>query len=132
MPLLQVGRGEHLERKSAMKILICEPHKRPYIKDVEHTLENLQSIVGGYIQAIYPFEDAAAIVCNEEGLLIGLEPNRAVDSYGVVFGTFFICGLTEDDFTGLTDEQIEQYSQLYKSPEIFIRTNDGIVVIPEC
>lgn len=131
MPLLQVGRGEHLERKSAMKILICEPHKRPYIKDVEHTLENLQSIVGGYIQAIYPFDDDAAIVCNEEGLLIGLEPNRAVDNYGIIFGTFFICGLTEDDFTSLTDAQIEQYAQLYKSPQTFLRTAKGIIAIPE-
>lgn len=115
-----------------MKVLICEPHKRPYIKDVEHTLENLQEIVGGYIQALYPFNDDVAIVCNEEALLIGLEPNRTVERYGIVFGTFFVCGLTEDDFTGLTDEQIEQYGLLYKSPEMFIRTTNGVIAISEC
>lgn len=114
-----------------MKILICEPHKRPYIKEVEHTLENLQEIVGGYIEALYPFEEDVAIVANEEALLIGLEPNRAVERYGIIFGTFFVCGLTEDDFTGLTDEQIKRYSQLYKSPEMFIRTANGVIAMPE-
>lgn len=114
-----------------MKVLICEPHKRPYVKDIEHTLENLQEIVGGYIEVLYPFDDVA-IVANEEGLLIGLEPNRAVERYGIIFGTFFICGLTEDDFTGLIDEQIEQYGRLYRSPEMFIRTANGVIAIPEC
>ena len=115
-----------------MKILVCEPHKRPYLKDIDHTLENLQDIVGGYIQAIYPFDDNAAIVCNEEGIYIDLEPNRIVKDYGVIFGTFFVCGLTEDDFTGLTDEQVERYALLYKSPEMFIRTAKRLIVIPEC
>ena len=115
-----------------MKILICEPHKRPYVKDIEHTLENLQEIVGGYIQALYPFDDDVAIVANEEALLIGLEPNRAVERYGIIFGTFFICGLTEDDFTGLTPQQIAHYELLYRAPEMFIRTTNGIVAIPEC
>ena len=57
-----------------MKILVCEPGKHPYVKDIEHTLEKLQAEVGGHIEALYPFEDQAAVVCNEEGLFIeGLE-----------------------------------------------------------
>ena len=114
-----------------MKVLVCEPHKRPYVKDIEHTLENLQEIVGGYIQAIYPFEDNAAIVCNEEGLHIGLELNRNVEGYGPIVGTFFVCGLTEDDFTSLTDEQIGRYALLYKTPESFIRVGNRLIIIPE-
>lgn len=46
-----------------MKILIVESGKHPYEKDIEHTLENLQSIVGGHIEAVYPFEDEVALVC---------------------------------------------------------------------
>lgn len=127
-----MGGAVHLERRSNMKILICEPHKRPYVKEIVHTLENLQEVVGGYIQALYPFEEDVAIIANEEGLLIGLEPNRTVERYGIIFGTFFLCGLTEDDFTGLTNEQLERYGQLYKSPELFIRTANGVISIPEC
>ena len=59
-----------------MKVLVVEPHKKPYEKDVEHTLESLQGIVGGLIEPIY-FDDSAIIV-NEEGKINGLPFNRAL------------------------------------------------------
>ena len=74
-----------------MKILIVEPHKQPYCKDISGTLEELQAIVGGYIQAIYPFDDPIALVCNEEGKLIGLPQNRLLfDREGCAYD--IICG----------------------------------------
>ena len=54
-----------------MKILIVEPRKRPKRADIPHKLEEMQRVVGGDIQAIYPFEDRIAIVCDEEGKLKG-------------------------------------------------------------
>ena len=30
--------------------------KEPYVKDIDGSLESMQQIVGGTIQAIYPFE----------------------------------------------------------------------------
>ena len=59
---------------STMTILEVMPGRKPERKVIPHTLEAMQSVVGGYIQAIYPYEDMVAIVCNEEGKLIGLEP----------------------------------------------------------
>ena len=113
-----------------MKILVCEPGKHPYVKEIEHTLENLQKEVGGYIQALYPFEEEVAVVCNEEGLFIeGLQWNRTVEKYGLIKGTFFVCGLGFEDFTGLTDEQIEKYKALFWTPELFIPTPNGMVVL---
>jgi len=35
-------------------------------------LNSLQQVVGGYIEAVYPYDDPVAIVCHEEGKLIGL------------------------------------------------------------
>ena len=57
--------------------------------------------VGGCIEAIYPYEDPVALVCNEEGKLEGLPLNRALrdedgDIYDVVAGTFMVVGLTDD------------------------------------
>lgn len=113
-----------------MKILVCEPGKHPYVKEIEHTLENLQKEVGGYIQALYPFEEEVAVVCNEEGLFIeDLQWNRTVEKYGPIKGTFFVCGLGAEDFTGLTDEQAEKYKALFWEPEIFIPTPNGMVVL---
>ena len=46
-----------------MKVLVVEPGYAPYEKDIEG-LHGMQEVVGGTIQAIYPFEDRAAVVCN--------------------------------------------------------------------
>ena len=98
-------------------------------------LEEMQKHVGGYIQAIYPFEDAAAIIYHEEGKLLGLEPNRAIrdpdtgELVDIICGTCFICGLGEDDFCSLTAEQFEYYSALYQNPEVFLWDGSQIIVM---
>ena len=117
-----------------MKVIIVEPNEKARIAEIDNSLETLQSIVGGYIECIYPFDDNAGIICNEEGKLIGLEPNRALRNdegniYDIIFGTFIITGLTEDDFGSLTDEQAEKYLSKFILPEIIFRTDKGIVVL---
>ena len=113
-----------------MKILVCEPHKHPYVKDIEHTLENLQAEVDGYIQALYPFEEEVAVVCNDEGLFRNdLDWNRVVAPYGPIKGTFFVCALGFEEFTGLTDEQSEKYKAIFWDPELLIPTPEGMTRI---
>ena len=46
--------------------------------EIDDTLEAMQAMVGGDIEEYMPFEDEVAIVCHEEGKLIGLPPNRAI------------------------------------------------------
>ena len=72
------GSGEAAERDSTIAVLIVEPGKEPYVKEIDSGLESLQHEVGGYIEAIYPYEDPVALVCNEEGKLEGLPLNRAL------------------------------------------------------
>ena len=59
-----------------MKILVVEPGKHPYEKEISGTLKEMQEIVGGPIQAIYPFRDKVGVVCNDEGLLLRMPFNR--------------------------------------------------------
>ena len=47
-----------------MKVLVVEPLKECYAKEIGG-LEEMQALVGGYIQAVYPFEDPVAVVCND-------------------------------------------------------------------
>ena len=113
-------------------VVLVEPNEKAKVTEIENTLENLQKIVGGYIECVYPFEDNVGLICNEEGKLIGLEPNRVLrDDNGkavdIIFGTFIITGLTEDDFGSLTDEQAEYYLNMFQCPEIIIRTGNGFV-----
>ena len=87
-----------------MKVLIVEPGKYPREADIEHTLEAEQAVVGGTIEAVYPWRDSACIVCNDND---------------IIHGTFFVCGLTRDDFTDLTPKQMKHYEEMYHDPQLF-------------
>lgn len=122
--------------RSTMTVLKIMPGHKPERITMPHTLEAMQSMVDGYIQAIYPYEDPVAIICNEEGKLMGLEANRAVrdpdtnEITDIICGTFFICGLGEDEFCSLTEEQFTYYEKLFHSPEIFLWNGTNLVVLP--
>ena len=118
-----------------MKVLLITPGAAPQVLEIEHSLKNIQELVGGTIEAIYPFEDTVALVCNDEGKLLGLPLNRAVRDpatgqvLDIIAGTFFICGLSEDDFASLSDEQIQRYTQMFRHPEAFIQSDSQIVIL---
>ena len=84
-----------------MQVVIVEPKKKPMVKNIDDGLEAMQKIVGGTIQAIYPFEEPIALICNDEGKFLNLPLNRALrDStgcvYDIVAGTFFLCAAPTD------------------------------------
>lgn len=115
-----------------MKVLVLEPKKAPYVKEIEGYAD-MREIVGGYIETVEPDhreDDNVVVVCNEEGKLLGLPENRPLLYNGKMFdvlcGTAFVtdCGL--EDFIGLTDEQIEYYSEQYKD---WIMTLDEYIVL---
>ena len=114
-----------------MKILVIAPNERPKRVEIPHTLEEMQRVVGGYIQAVYPWKDLVALVCDEEGLINGKPPNRYVMPGMVIAGTFFICGLGEEDFTDLPDDLAEKYGRMFRHPQAFVRVNDDIIAIGE-
>ena len=116
-------------------VLVIEPHKKPFIKEIIPELNVLQNEVDGYIQAIYPWEEPVAIICDDEAKLKGKQLNRSLRDedgqiYDVVAGTFLIVGLSDDDFDSLDADLIHQFTKKFKVPEIFIRTEDKIVVMP--
>jgi len=116
-------------------VLVVEPEKAPYIKEIDPGLKSLQQEVGGDIQAIYPFLEPAAIVCNESGKLDGLPLNRALrgedgKAYDIIAGTFLVVGLGEEDFTSLSPELNSQFRQHFQRLETFLRINGSIVVMP--
>ena len=114
--------------KPMIRVLLVEPLERPRVVMFEPTLKNLQKLVGGYIQVTYPFDDNVGLICNEDGISMGLPLNRYIQKDMVIFGNFIICGLSDDDFTSLTDEQIKMYDHLFLYPEIFMKDKDGRVL----
>ncbi len=119
-----------LERNKTMDVLIVEPEKVPRMASISGDLESLQKVVGGHIEAIYPFDDPVVLVCNEEGKLIGLPLNRNLEDYDIIAGTFMICGLGEEDFSSLSPELAEKFKEKFADPEVFIRMGNKIVSFP--
>lgn len=107
-----------------MKVLVVRPMEMPEVQEIDHTLSAMQELVGGTIQAVYPFDDPVALVCNDEGKLLGLPWNRALTDdhgvpYDIVCGTFFVVGIGDEAFTSLTERQIEKYRKKYANEMVF-------------
>lgn len=117
-----------------MTVLAVMPGKKPARMEIDGSLESMQKFVGGTIQALYPFDDPVAIVCNEEGKLMGLEYNRALRNetgaiYDILCGPFFVCGLGEDDFSSLPEDLIQAYFKRFERPELFVRVGGSLLVM---
>lgn len=118
-----------------LTVLVVEPQKKPYVKEIDPGLASLQKEVDGYIQSIYPFADPVAIICDEEAKLKGSPLNRALRDdrghiYDLIAGTFLVVGLGEENFTSLSEDQVKKYSELYRTPELFCRINGRMMVMP--
>ena len=115
-----------------MKILMVEPGKAPEEKNISGTLDSMQEAVGGTIQAIYPFEEPVALVCNDEAKLLNMESNRMLNEIGdIIFGTFFLCGapLNSESFGSLSEKQLRHYSERFKSIELIVPIGDAVFVM---
>ena len=109
-----------------MKVLIVEPMQPCRAQEIPDTLEAMQAIVGGYLQAVYPFRDEVALVCNENGKNLDLPYNRPLTNdrgipYDMICGTFFLAGVGAEDFVSLTEEQIQKYTALYDNMVVWLR-----------
>lgn len=124
------------EADRSLDVLLVKPGEYPQMATIKGGLESLQAVVGGSIEAAYYFNDPVALVCNEEGKLNGMPLNRAIrdkngQPFEIIAGTFFICGLGDEDFTSLPKELQKKYEDKFKRPETFLRMGRGkIMAIP--
>lgn len=104
-----------------MRVLLVRPEQEPEVIEIDGSLKTMQELVGGTIQAVYPFGEPVALVCNDEGKLQNLPQNRPLihpetgERYDVVCGPFFLCAAPSDSdhFDSLSPEQIEHFRTLY-------------------
>ena len=118
-----------------LTVLVVEPMKEPYVKEIDPGLHALQAEVGGDIAASYPFDDPVGLVLNDEGKLIGLDLNRSLrdehgEIYDIVAGTFLVVGLGPESFASLPPDMIQKYTEQFKRPELFASINGQIVSVP--
>lgn len=114
-----------------MKVLMVEPGKHPYQLEIEHTLEAMYQVLDcDTITATYPWEDPVALVTDDEGLFKeDHDWNRVVGECSAIRGNFFLCGLDTENFADLPLDLMEKYRSLFWTPEMFLRTPAGLIVI---
>ena len=96
-----------------MRILVVEPTKDPYVKEIDGSLASMQAIVGGFIQAVEPFEDPNGI------------------PYDIIHGTFFLAQGSGEEFCSLTDKQIQTYTRLYSREKLFVMQHGKVLNQPK-
>ena len=109
-----------------MKILFVEPGKEAQPAEIQGDLKEMQAIVGGRIQALYPWADPVALICNEEGKLLSLPLNRELEDYDMIAGNFFICGVEGDGFVSLSDPLMIKYQEKFRYPELIGNSPMGL------
>ncbi|MBQ8491299.1 MAG: DUF3846 domain-containing protein [Acidaminococcaceae bacterium] len=89
-----------------IKVIIKRPdEERGHVCWISSKLENLQTTVGGFIE-VFPLTGNSAIICNEEGKLMGLPANCRCCGKNFV-GTIIMVGLDRDDFTDVPEGAVE-------------------------
>ena len=121
--------------ENTIEVLMVEPGQYPRMERIGADLRSLQKAVDGDIQAVYPYDDAVALICGEEAKLEGKPLNRALrdekgEIYDIVAGKFFICGLGEEDFASLPKELQKKYEDRFRQPEAFLKMGSKIMAIP--
>ena len=109
-------------KEKTIKVLKVAPKMPPEIVTLDNNLRALQEAVSigadyvGLIEII-DLDDKVCILCNEEGKLIQLEPNRRFYN-DILCGVFYVTGQDKQgNLTSLSDAQIKHYTDVYAIPE---------------
>ena len=122
--------------RDKIRVIVCRVDERAEMIEIDDKLEAMQEVVGGLIQEYMPWEDEVAIICNEEGKMMGLPLNRGIRSdegqlQDIIAGDFFICyaPLESERFLSMPPDLEEKYKEKFDLPEMFMMENGVIETI---
>ena len=124
------------ENRTTIRVILCRPNEMAEVIEMEDSLESMQKMVGGLIEEYMPWEDEVAIICNEEGKMMGLPLNRGIRSdegqlQDIIAGDFFICyaPIESERFLSMPPDLEEKYKEKFDLPEMFMMENGVIETI---
>lgn len=118
------------KRDDLLKVVLLEPGEEARVVEIGPELYDMQHVVRGNIEVVSPFDDNACMICNRDGKLFDLPPNRILyDEEGTtkldaIAGNCFICGTKGDEFISLTEQQAERYQKMFQTPPDFTLDRD--------
>jgi hypothetical protein len=107
-------------KEKEIKVIKVEPMKKPCLCTLKNELSELQkavSIGSDYVGLIEIIEltDDVCLLCNEEGKLINLEPNRRLGN-DIICGVFYLTGQTKDgDLASIPESVIPAYMEYFSN-----------------
>lgn len=111
-------------REETITVLKIAPGAAPEVVTLKNDLRSLQEAVSidapyvGLIEVV-ALDAKTIILCNEEGKLIGLAPNRRFGN-DILCGVFYVMGQgAQRNFTSLPPAAIERYRKVFAQPEHF-------------
>lgn len=109
-------------------------NQEPIVEKALSVNEYFKNTIGGVESAFYLKDDSAAILFDKTAADRNI-PNRALrnidgDVTDIISGSFMIVGFDGNNYTSLSPEQLERYSELFKTPEIIMRYNGEILAVP--
>lgn len=97
---------------ATIKVMVHEPGKPGELREIPDTLESLQAVVGGYVEAFHDPASPAFLYCDEDGTLKNLPPNRQFGAHDVM-GNALFHSHKGNDTVGLSDEPVTRLKALY-------------------
>lgn len=98
-----------------IKVGYLEPHGKFEVRTVDTENGEINNLIGGYMECIsYPGGGNNICICNEEGKLMGLEPNFKA-GIDVIVGTVLFVGTKGWDFADLPESEIKRLSKVFES-----------------
>lgn len=121
-------------KEKRIRVLKVEPLMKPEVCYLDNNLDALQKAVSigadytGLIEVV-ELNAKVCLICNEEGKLIGLTPNRHIDN-DIICGVFYVTGQDRHgNFTSLSDELIAHYSAIFSNIEYFTADDVGNTIV---
>ena len=107
-----------------MRALLCEPMRDPVVINTDDSLFAFQRLLGSHVDIADDFLDSIAVVYNE----LDYQPSLGnvfffCDARGrlrhTAYGKILVIGVKDEEPCSLTDEQIKQYSRIFRSTVLY-------------
>ena len=100
---------------NVIKILVVEPDKQPYVKEIKNSISEIYGFV------YFPFEineiDKNIILISSlgaKGLNDKIFKANRIYNNKIIYSNFVLIGKNIKDYTSLTEEQIKIYTDMFK------------------
>lgn len=110
-------------KEKEITVLKVSPHKKPEVDTLKNELSALQEAVSSGVKDYHHLiqlvgvEEGVDLLLNDEGKLIGFEPNRRFGQ-DVLVGDFYVVGTDGENLASLPQDKMEKYAALSRAGQM--------------